>query len=177
MSGIPLQQTGHVPVGARLRAFTDEERYSANSEQRLVLRCTRFIQSTVCLYPAISPFAQLFKEKLPVPSSPARQVPFHKIKFSANRVRDQRLLLPMFRSTFVNFRACSCQSSLCNKLATSQSALEFELLRMKRVTVQTASRGLCFVVQVYSKYSLILPFHFAIGTALRKKIPSSVVAR
>ena len=58
---------------------------------------------------------------------------------SQNKV--QRKQNPMSRTVlhalsprFMKFRACSCQASLYNKLATSQSAPEFEHLRTQRVT-------------------------------------------
>ena len=89
-----------------------------------MLRFTSFNTCNFRYYLALLPMAQLCFENFSILSSPSRKVPIHRITCDANRVRDRSLFLLSFTCCSVKFRVCSCQASLCNKLTTSQSALE-----------------------------------------------------
>ena len=108
--------------------------------------------------------AQLCFENFSNLSSPSKKVPIHRITCDANRVRDRSLFFTIFTCCFVKFRVCSCQAFLCNKLTTSQSALEIVNL-LTKIVINHAQPS-SFEVVDFGRASCLYERHFEISDSI-----------
>ena len=116
-------------------------------------------------------------KNIPLRSSPASQISLHKIKCCANKIPYLAVLLQSLFLCFMNFRACSCQASLYNKLPTSSRRPNSTICVCKELQCKQRARDLCLVVQVSFRLTFDIISRFCQGHSSAKKYPTSVFAR